>query len=229
MIKQKNIIVIFNERAELSFSSIIKRYNLEENEEDDLKKLMEGKLSTLVIIKKIIRAFVGEIITKKDFDDSLQKVLHRDEQIVKIISKDIMENLVPLLDKVSEDKLQEYNRKKRLTERIEEEYPLEPSIQELLIEKIKQGIPDDKTITEDVPTVPVTKEVNPFMNSPPTGTSDTQGTGGIPNEVKKLEVKDVEENAEELQKQREETAKSGTFGGELQRKGQSDKCREATE
>lgn len=79
----------------------------------------------------------------------------------------------------------------------------EPTAQELLIEKIKGGGNTEYRTQK---------------------TEEQDETVG----VKKVEVKDVEESAEKLKQQREESAKSGTTGGAI-RKGQPDPYREATE
>lgn len=62
------------------------------------------------------------------------------------------------------------------------------------------------------------------------GKQETKGQGGTLSPfVKKVEVTNVEKNAEILEKEREKTSKIGTVGEELQKKGQSDKYRESIE
>ncbi len=166
MNQQKNIIVLFNEKGELVFSDMVKKYNLEESDEEDFKKLQEGKLSLEVMVKKTIRAFVGGIITLEDFQISLEKILQRDKQTINTISKDIIENLLPLLEKVPEDKLGEYNHKRNEAERKErarqqqkeDEYDKEV-FKETLLNKIRGSVSLDEPEPEkEKPTAPNLKK-----------------------------------------------------------------------
>lgn len=108
MTEKQKILIMFTEEAELYFSTIMEKYNLNESEESRTQKLLEGNLSKVGVIKKIIKGFVGNVISKEDFNASLAKTLSTDEKTTEMISKDITENLLPLIDKVTEDQLKEY-------------------------------------------------------------------------------------------------------------------------
>ena len=113
MNEQTKILIIFTEKADLMLSSIIKKYALQETETEAFKKYKAGKLPKIVILDHLAGNFALKIISENDLVVSLQKELETTQQIAENISKDIINNLVPLLDKVSEDQLENYNLKKQ--------------------------------------------------------------------------------------------------------------------
>ncbi len=117
MREQKDIIVVFNEKAASVLSDIEKKYNLEENEEETLRVLEGHGLFRMNIIVKFTRDFATGKISAKEFAESLYKGLGVSKQTIVDVARDIRYTLIPLLEKVPEDKLQEYNRKKSKTER----------------------------------------------------------------------------------------------------------------
>lgn len=106
------MLIIFTQNAELLFLNLLKKYNLEENEDQSFEYLEKGLEPREVMIKKTIRAFAGGVILEKDLIDSFKKITKSDQDMAEKISKDIIENLIPLLDKVPEDQLSQYNLKK---------------------------------------------------------------------------------------------------------------------
>ena len=181
MTEQKNII-IFPEKAELEFKRIINTYGLEESDAEAFNILMGGKLFKVAIIKKIIRAFVANIISEKDFNESLHKII-KDQETAQKVSQDIIANLVPLLDKVPEDQLEQYNlqKDKEDEERLskinteKEAETVKEDVQKLMLEKIRQNAPIEKPLAIE-PQKP---------------------------DIKKVDIVDVDKNAEELVKARE--------------------------
>ncbi len=107
MNEQKKIRIIFTKKADLALLEIIKRYDLEENEEQRFKKSQNKSPFNIVILNHLIRNFFEESISEKDLTDSLQKDLEVSRQIAEKISKEIIDNLVPFLEKVPEEKLKD--------------------------------------------------------------------------------------------------------------------------
>ncbi|MBM3206725.1 MAG: hypothetical protein FJZ43_03845 [Candidatus Staskawiczbacteria bacterium] len=204
-----NIVIPLNEKSEAVLLDIIKKHRLEETDEKAFEKVRAHKLFNDGATLKLVRDLLSEKINNIQFFDALQSELGISKEATKNLAIDIMQKLVPLLEKIPEDKLQEYNRKKRDDierredeKRIIEATKLKKSSQELLLEKLKGLIPDDDFDKKELEK---------------------------PYEVKKVEVKDVEEVAKRIKEQREKSGHIGTTGGDLQRKGQSDKYREPAE
>lgn len=105
MIEQNNIRIIFTEKADLYLEQIIKNFNLEESFEESAKRNREGKLFNVVIVNHLVRDFAKEIISEKELIDSIQKEMEVSRQTAETISKDIVNNLVPLLEKIPEEQL----------------------------------------------------------------------------------------------------------------------------
>ncbi len=112
MNNQNYIHIIFTEKADLVLSDIVEKYNLEESEDDANKKFEEDVDPNEVVLVDLTKDFVRETIPIKEFLDSLRQKLSLSPEITKGIAKDIIENLVPLIDKVPEDQLEAYNTKK---------------------------------------------------------------------------------------------------------------------
>ncbi|MBI2053968.1 MAG: hypothetical protein HYT36_01350 [Candidatus Staskawiczbacteria bacterium] len=105
MTEQKNNMrVIFTDKANLVFDDIIKNFNLEESIKSFTKKIEEGKLSKIVIVDHLAKDFAREIISEKDLTNSLQKDLEISPQIAEQVSKEIINKIVPLLEKFPEER-----------------------------------------------------------------------------------------------------------------------------
>lgn len=126
MAEEKNIIIPFSEKADLVVSNIIEKYGLKENEEKTLKKLKENKLFNSNIIVKLTREFVKGTISEEELIGLFKKELEISQQIAEKISKDIMDNLVPLLEKIPEEELGKTNIEKGVTEKIITATPIKP-------------------------------------------------------------------------------------------------------
>lgn len=115
MTEQKNIRVIFTEKADIILSDIIKKYGLQETEDETFKKFKEGKLPKIIIIDHLTKDFTKGTITEKELISSLQKDLNIPQQIAQEITKEIINNLVPLLEKISGEQLEKDNLKDQPT------------------------------------------------------------------------------------------------------------------
>ena len=111
MDEQKKILVIFTEKADIVLSDIIKRYSLQETEAEAFEKYEKEKLPKIVVLDHLTRDFVLKILSEKDLVNSLQKELEIPQQTAEKISKDIITGLIPLLEKIPEDELENYNLK----------------------------------------------------------------------------------------------------------------------
>jgi len=160
MVEQKNIRIIFTDKADLVLSEIMKRYNLEESNEEWLKKSKEGKSSNIVIIDKITKDFAKEIISERESVESLKKELSVPQQTAEKISKDIIDNLVPLLEKLSEEELAKVNGKEEIIRKPITAAPIKPPIG---LEKTPKeevfGLPSEKPQVAKKPLIPkITEE-----------------------------------------------------------------------
>ena len=104
---QNKIRVIFTEKADLALEEIIKAFNLEETPEDFLEKNKNGKLSNVVLIDRIIKDFIRGAMPEKYLTDALQKDLGVSPQTAEQITKKIVDNIIPFLEKVSEENLKD--------------------------------------------------------------------------------------------------------------------------
>lgn len=128
MVEEKNIRIVFTERADLVLLEIMKRYNLEENDEKRAKNLKEGRVSNIVIIDRLTKEFAKKIISEKSLIDSLKKDLEISQQTAEKIAKDITNNLVPLLKKYSEEELTKIRKEETIEEKTVVATPIKPPI-----------------------------------------------------------------------------------------------------
>ena len=213
---KNNIVIPLDEKSENVLIEIVKKHKLEETENQAFEKVKLGKHFNDGLIINLVRELLLDKINNIQFLNTLQSELKITREKTKNLSLDIINDLIPLLKKIPADKLQEYSRQKRDDdERLENNIRVKELInrqsaataQELLIAKLKGSIPDDDFDKKEIIRKGLEK----------------------PYEVKKVEVKDVEEVAKNIKKQREETAHPSTTGAGLQNKGQTDRYREATE
>lgn len=165
---------------------IIKDNGLVESPEKLLDRYRSKKESPALIIRDAALIIFQKKIPDEKLAEILAKHLETSKEIAVRVVGDIKEKLVPYIKIVDSTK------------------DKEASVQEILIEKIKRGIPEDQSSQQEI-----------SMPSP--------------EPVKKVQIESVEENAEKLKKQREEIVRPGTIGEELQKKGQTDKYREPIE
>ena len=224
MAEQKNLRVIFTDKADLILVEILKKYGLHENQEVVFNKLKKDKLPNEIKMQRMVEYFGKNIITQKEFNEALAKVFNINSSLAQTISNDVVKNLVPKLEIHPEEKFNDPIFREEVSKKVFEEESIEKTPKEILLEKIKRGTP----ITNQGLLIEKLKQSIPDdeIEKPKVV---VHGEISKSNGVKKVEVEDVEESAENLKKQREETSHSGTTSGELQRKGQTDKYREATD
>lgn len=108
MAEQKNNIrIIITSKADLALDDLEKKFNLEENYEESIKRSSEGKSSKIVTISHLSKDFASGIILEKDLVASLQKDLEIPAQTAGDISKEIITKVVPLLKKFTEEELKD--------------------------------------------------------------------------------------------------------------------------
>lgn len=131
---QQKIRIVLTEGANTALLDILKKYSLEENEDDIIEKLSEEKTSYEIIIDKLAKEFTKKEISEKDFFLSLQKNLNVSEEVAKKIAEDIKNNFIPLLEKIPETQFEVSSSEKELTpENLSEKnriVMIEPSLQE---------------------------------------------------------------------------------------------------
>ena len=109
--------VIFSKEATLSLFGILKKYDLIENDEQVVKNIQERRHPKETMLVIIIKNFVMGKISNHQFLDALHKELKISKETTKNLAIDIMENLIPVLEKIPEGELGEYNNKKALLEK----------------------------------------------------------------------------------------------------------------
>ncbi len=113
MTEEKNIAILRNEKSDTILIGILEKYKLQETDGVVLKKAISHELFNETIVIGLTRDLILEKISNKGFLDALHKELKTSKEVTKNIALDIINNLIPLLEKVPEDKLEEYNRKNR--------------------------------------------------------------------------------------------------------------------
>lgn len=100
MEQNNDIAIIFSQKSQANLLDIFKKYNLEENDEEWIKKLNEGAPKNIDTVVDLVRKFSEKEITEKDFETSLRKGLNLDEQTAKKVLTDITTYVVPFLRKL---------------------------------------------------------------------------------------------------------------------------------
>ena len=80
-------------------SILLKKYGVEETEEDAYRKIKNGEESSLVATTKLSRSFAKDGIMEKDLSFSLQKNLSTTPEIAQKIITDIKTDILPLMIK----------------------------------------------------------------------------------------------------------------------------------
>lgn len=159
MTKQKNNIrIIFTDKANFILNGIIKNFNLEEPPEEFIKKIKEGKPSNLITIDRLIKNFVSQDMSEKDLISLLQRDLGLSLQIANEIAKEIINKIVPLLEKVPEEKFKDPTFREEISKKIWKDKKAEQGNEEVretdIFQKIKPPmgvaeILEKNTITEE--------------------------------------------------------------------------------
>lgn len=104
MTNQKDILVIFTEKADHIFADILKNYNLEESEEEFLDDIMDRKESRRTIIRDMAIAMAKKMIPEENLVELLQKHLGVPKEFIEKVVRDIKNKLLPLLLVYPEEK-----------------------------------------------------------------------------------------------------------------------------
>src|SRR3989344_1559936 len=102
---QENIRILFPKETTSKLTDILKRYNLIESDELVLKTMQERKYSKETLLVITIRDFVMGKTSNHQFLDTLHKELGTSKEVTKNLAIDIVDNLVPLLEKIPENQL----------------------------------------------------------------------------------------------------------------------------
>ncbi|OGZ69317.1 MAG: hypothetical protein A3D44_02560 [Candidatus Staskawiczbacteria bacterium RIFCSPHIGHO2_02_FULL_42_22] len=177
MIEEKNTIIPFSKNATDILYGIEKKYKLEETREETIQRIHNHKIHKINIVATLVRNFILEEISNTEFLDALHKELHISKEAVKNLAIDIVDNLIPLLEKIPEDQLEEYNRKKRSKEKnkeadVKKTENKKGEFQEQLLNKIRGDVNIPKPEPKETPATP---------------------------NLKKPEIEDVEDNAKDIQ------------------------------
>jgi len=137
---KKDLVIIFTKEADTVLDEIMEKYNLQETDDKVLDD-DEKNLPKIVTIDYLVKDFVKEKISTEKFLDGLSKGLNIPPETTKLMAKDIIQDLIPLLDKVSEDGLEEYNTKKDEEDKKKNQGG---TLAQEILRKIsaKRGIPD---------------------------------------------------------------------------------------
>lgn len=108
---KKGLVIIFTKEADVTLDDIMGKYKLRETD-DEILNYKAGYTPKVVIIDRLTQDFVKEKISTEEFLNRLHADLNISPETTKMLAKDIIQDLIPLLDKVPEGKLEEYNTKK---------------------------------------------------------------------------------------------------------------------
>jgi len=161
MAQENNIVIIFSKKAETALFDMEQKYNLEENDEEWIKKTRAGKSHNIKILVDLIRKLPRKEISEKDFLDSLKRELNLNEQISKNIFADTINNIIPYLKEIPAEDIE----KRNLPKNIDEEETIKPIIKSNpQINITKPSVPK-KRIKKSMP---VATQVTQQQNGPDT-------------------------------------------------------------
>ena len=104
MTNQNDVRVVLTDKAYTAFDTLVNNFGLIESVEDATKKLEENKLSRVVLLMQTIKNCVRGIISQNNLPSSLEKNLEISSEKAQQISKEILANIVPYIEKIPEDK-----------------------------------------------------------------------------------------------------------------------------
>lgn len=105
--QKNNIRVLFTVKANSALDDIMKNFDLEENQEEIIKRAEGKKPSKIVVIDHLAKDFVIGLISEKNLTNSLEKDLGVNQQTAEQIAKEIILKIVPFLEKVPEEKFKD--------------------------------------------------------------------------------------------------------------------------
>jgi len=202
---QKKIRVLFPREAMSKLADILKKYALVESDEKLLKRLQKGSYSKETILITTIKDLLMEKISNHQFLDILHKELDISKEATKKLATDAGNNLIPILKKIPENQLEEYNQKRfeleegLLKKQREVEWKKEKAERLAQIEKkdlIAQIERTDEAKKESfqIAKKELLKKIGVKANAPK---PEPEAKPNLPYS-KKIEIKSVEENAKQM-------------------------------
>lgn len=215
MAETKDIVIPLDEKSYAVLLGIIEKHKLVEDEKEVLEKAQTHAPFNETVAIGLTRGLILEKISNQEFLDGLHKELKLSKEEVKNLAIDIADNLIPLLEKIPEDHLEAYNRKKTL-----EQNPPEDSLgkedgknstQELILAKINKNNAEKEVI----------KTTAQEKNQPHPYTKNV-GVKSVEENAKKMEKNLTSQKEEIIAKEHEEPSKVKTVLPQSEQKGPDD-------
>jgi hypothetical protein len=192
MDEYKNVRAILTDKGDFVILDILKNNGLEESDEDYYNKSVNGKEPRFDIVKDTAVTIAQKKISEKKLVELLQKHLETSQSTAQKIVADIKEKLLPLLKIYPEEKFSD------------------PVFREKVSEEIfgheEESGPEIKKRTDEL-----LQRIRPNQNI------STQNQEELSSYDKKVEIKNVEENAKNMQQKGIQRPKE-TQGSEEQKK-----------
>ncbi len=174
---KENSTIFFNAKADSALLDILKKYNLEESDEESDKKFENDLDFNEVTLAYFAEDFALGKSSNAELLGDLEKKLKLNKEIIKSIALDIIDSVVPLLDWVEENELENHNQGETKEEPREQEF--ERAKAELM-RKISKNKPAEEALSALPPNDK--KESLPYKKIP--------------------DISNVEENAEQMEETR---------------------------
>lgn len=145
--ENKNIRVIFSDKADLVFEEMVNKFNLE-NTEESAKRITEGKSTKPVILSRIISDVKKGIVSEKDLPKTLQEKLEIPPPTSEELSKGI-NSILPLLEVSPEEKFNQPT-KEEISEKPETKTPAISKTKEALYKKPPIELGNKSKATEQI-------------------------------------------------------------------------------
>ena len=150
---EQKIRALFTEKSDLAISDIVKNFRLEESYEELMKKEEQDKNTNELAISLLAKEFTQGNISEANLILSLQKDIEISKETAEKISKEIINKVVPLLEKVPEEKLHNFEFKEDIAKKDEERPALSKTKEALyskpLIDSQEKSKLSDEIILED--------------------------------------------------------------------------------
>jgi len=170
MAEKNNVRILLTDRATSALDEIITKFRLEENPDDMIAKLESKQAENHVILALIAKSYVAGDISKEQIPSLVQEKISVQDKVANQISKDILDTVIPEIEKVSEKDLQDPVFSNKLANKLFGD-PLEVIEEvEILPENIseKKPIVEEKTFVEEKSSLPKTKPIiQPKQNRGP--------------------------------------------------------------
>ena len=194
---------------------ILKNNGLEESDDDYFYKSIKGEESRFIVMRDACFVIAKRKIPEDKLLEILAEHLETSKETAEKILSDIKQKLIPFAKWVPIITEEEKRKSEIKAE----------STQDIILEKIRKSAVAEKSS----PSTPKQLGVNPVKSASPVGEAVPRETGQF-NQVKKVEIKDVDKNAEKMKVEREALTQKNTIGSEVQNKGKTnDPYREPVE